>query len=432
MSTIVALATPPGIGALHVIRLSGSDAFPIINAITTSKIERTEDRLQIAFIKSRNGKLIDQVVISKYYAPYSYTGEDCIEISCHGNVLISKLIIDELIKSGAVHAQRGEFTKRAFLNNKIDLNQAINIGALFSAKTELDIYSSVQEIKGANSRLIKEYLDILFGIIGECELNIDYPREIEKEDTDFVIYIKDRLSKLLVNLEDLLEKSKKQKLSNYRVVFIGKPNAGKSSLVNYLIEKPKIIVSDQAGTTKDAIEVDFYFEGYLLTLVDTAGINSEEDFEKHAEANKSKDEINTADLIIHLISSEEKDINNEFWSKQIGNRSCIRIFSKSDLRPKKLENSISVRNKDISFLLNQLRKHLLDCYSVVGIKSQENINHLNNACLALRESLNSSLPLDLMLEYLNQAHKSLGLIIGDNLSSFDKINRLFDNFCVGK
>ncbi|GCE63305.1 tRNA uridine-5-carboxymethylaminomethyl(34) synthesis GTPase MnmE [Candidatus Mycoplasma haematohominis] len=432
MSTIVALATPAGIGALHVIRLSGAESFSIINSITTSKIEKTEDRLQITFIKSRNGKLIDQVVISKYYAPHSYTGEDCIEISCHGNILISKLIIDELIKAGAVHAQRGEFTKRAFLNNKIDLNQALNIEALFQAKTELDIYSSVAEIKGANSKLIRKYLDNLFSIIGECELNVDYPREIEKEDTEFLFSIRDRVRNLLFELEDLLDKSKKQKLSNYRVVFIGKPNAGKSSLVNYLIEKPKIIVSDQAGTTRDAIEVDFYFEGYLLTLVDTAGINSEEDFQKYEEANKSKYEIGTSDLIVHLVSSEEKNIDDNFWSKQIGNRPCIRVITKSDLSDKRLENSISIKNGDINFFLNQLREHLRSGYSIVGIKSQENINYLNNACISLRESLSSLLPLDLFLEYINNAYSDLGAIIGVNVSSFDKINKLFDNFCVGK
>lgn len=432
MSTIVALATPPGEGALHVIRMSGKDAFPIVNAVAVDPVEKTEDRLQVTFIRSRNGSLIDQVVICKYYAPHSYTGEDCIEISCHGNGLISKLIIDELIKSGATQAHRGEFTKRAFLNGKIDLNQALNIGSLFRAKTEVDIYTSVQEIRGANSRLIEGYMGTLFGILGECELNVDYPREIEREDDEITQSIRERIGGLLREMESLLDRSRRMRLSNYRVVLMGRPNAGKSSLANYLIGKDRIIVSNRAGTTQDSIELDFYFEGYILTLVDTAGIDSEEDFARYEAANRSRSEMGTADLIVHLVSCEDGGADDVFWRHQIGNRPCIRVITKSDLSKVKVENSISTKDGDVEFLLKRLREHLREHYSSTGIKSQENINNLSNACAELKLALRDSLTLDLMLDHLHASYDYLGSIIGTRRDSFDKINMLFDGFCVGK
>lgn len=426
----MALATPPGIGALHVIRMSGERAFEIINALSLSPVNRTEDRIQVTFLKSRNNQLIDQVVLSKFYAPHSYTGEDCIEISCHGNNLISKLIIDELLKCGAVYAERGEFTKRAFLNNKIDLNQAINIGNLFQAKTEVDIYSSINEIRGASSALINNYINELLNIIAECEINIDYPADIEKDDPAFLLNVRSKIKTLFDKCESLLNSSKKQKLSGYRVVLIGKPNAGKSSLINYLIGKDRVLVSDKAGTTQDAIEVDYFFENYLITLVDTAGIDSKEDYKKYLAAQKSKQEAKAADLIIHLIASDQEE--SAFLKEEIGDKACLTFFSKADLVSKEGAKYISVKNENIKALEDALREHLKEHYTLVGIKSQEGINHLNNATLELEKSLAPELPLDLIAEHLSFAHEELSKILKLKRDNFEKINHLFDNFCVGK
>ncbi|CBY93504.1 tRNA modification GTPase [Mycoplasma haemofelis str. Langford 1] len=431
MSTIVALATPPGIGALHVIRVSGSEAFEILNRISINPVLRTEDRIQVTFLKSRNNKLIDQVVLSKFYAPHSYTGEDCIEISCHGNSLISKLIIEEILKNGAVHAKRGEFTKRAFLNNKIDLNQAISIGNLFAANSEGEIYSFVEEIKGATSKLIHSFIEELSSIRSECEMNIDYPPDIEVEDSKFIGDIQERISSLHSKLLFFLESSKKQKLSGFRVVLVGRPNAGKSSLINHLIGKDKIIVSPEAGTTRDTVEVDYQFDDYLLTLVDTAGIYEVDDFLTNESIRRSKDAIRDADLLVHLVSLEDKKNLKELVG-EFGGKSVITIFTKSDLFPHTREsNCISVKNSEISEFLRLLRNHLKENYSSVGVKSQEGINHLNNSCLELEKSL-GALSLDLIAEHLNFAHDHLCRIVGLQQDSFEKINYLFDNFCIGK
>ncbi|AEW45972.1 tRNA modification GTPase TrmE [Mycoplasma haemocanis str. Illinois] len=431
MSTIVALATPPGIGALHVIRVSGPDTFEILNRISVTPVSRTEDRIQVTFIKSRNNRLIDQVVLSKFYAPHSYTGEDCIEISCHGNNLISKLIIEELLKSGAVYAKRGEFTKRAFLNNKIDLNQAISIGNLFSANSEGEIYSFVEEIKGATSKLVHSFIEEISAIRSECELNIDYPPDIEVEDSKFKENIQERIRSLHSKLLFFLNSSKKQKLSGFRVVFVGRPNAGKSSLINYLIGREKIIVSEEAGTTRDTVEVDYQFDDYLLTLVDTAGIYEVDDFLTNESIKKSKDAIKNADLLVHLISLEDKKDTKELVS-EFGGKPVITIFTKSDLFPHINENNcISVKNSEIVEFLKLLRIHLQENYSSVGIKSQEGINHLNNSCLELEKSL-EALSLDLIAEHLNFSYDHLCRIVGLKQDSFEKINHLFDNFCIGK
>lgn len=431
----MALATPPGLGALHIIRMSGPDSFSIINSISSSPVEKTEDRLQVTFIKSRTAAYIDQVVLMKFYAPNSYTGEDCIEISCHGNGLISKLIIEELVKNGAKYASRGEFTKRAFLNNKIDLNQAINIGNLFNASTETDVYSSVQEIRGTTSRVIDDYLNRIMHLLGECELNIDYPSEINDDSDSFLEVCRGKIQKIIFDLDAFYSRSRRQKLSGYRVVLVGNPNAGKSSLMNYLIGKDRVIVSDRAGTTTDSIEIDHCFDEYILTLVDTAGLEGITDMNEHEYARRSKQELDNADLLIHLTSIE--DINNrecqDFWEGQIGNKECIRIFTKNDLISKdKPHNSISILSRDVDYLHSELKKKLSSHYSVVGAKSSNNIHHLSNALSELKKSLNLSLSVDLIVEHLRSAHDHLSMIVRRTMGNADKINSMFDNFCVGK
>lgn len=434
MSTIVALATHPGKCAIHIIRLSGNDAYKIINKCVKNTVEKTEDRVQINFFLKQNKQIIDQVVLIKFYQPNSYTGEDLIEINCHGNDLIVKMIIDELIASGAVLAKAGDFTKRALLNNKISLSQVENIQNLFDAKSHSEILGYSSAINSQNLQILKNAEQQLFKLCAESEINIDYPPDLEREHEIFLTNLKNKVNLVCNDLIELKKISLTKKPSNYRILLLGRPNAGKSSLLNYLLGEEKIIVSDIEGTTRDALEVDYFYNGYCLTLVDSAGLRETEDKLEQKGIDITKKEIEKADLIFLLISCEQiNDFENQKIKDSLKDKNFIVVYTKKDLMPNfELSPKISVKDKDINELFSIIDKKLKQNYFPTGFTSQYTIGNIQNCIDNLLLCREDNITVDLLSEFISNARQYLLNSLELNENNFEKINKIFDNFCIGK
>lgn len=448
LPTIAALATPSGIGAIHIIRLSGSKAYQIINKICLNIVRKpTKNSIQLTKIIDGFYNVVDHVLLVKFKSPHSFTGEDLIEINCHGSMLIVQLILELLIKNGATIAQKGDFSKRAFLSNKIDLIQAEAILSLIHATSQNQIQVAVANLDKRLSSQIEKIIDLLFNLIAECEISIDYP-EINNyhqiDDQKIKKKLINGLNEIIFYCEKILKNSNTKKIKNFRVAIIGRINAGKSSLINAIVKSDRMIVSDIPGTTRDIVEIDYYLNGRLITFVDTAGINNTSNDKIEALGiNKTYQEIDQADLLIHLIdgtnleNSEDQKINSLLNLKKF-----IKVYSKKDLV--NFSNLlldqiyISSKNNDLDELYNAIEKHLktdeIDSTQVLGLCSS---NGIENLALALDEIKmakanleNKNDPIDLVLENLNLSYDYLIKIT--DLADDDLINKIFSNFCVGK
>ena len=445
--TIVAISTSVGEGAISIIRLSGHDALNIASKVFTKDLTKVDSHtIHYGFITSNNEK-IDEVLVSVMKAPKTFTREDIVEINCHGGIATTNKVLEVLLENGARLAEPGEFTKRAFLNGRIDLLEAEATMDLISSKAESARKISINTLTGETSNLIKNLRSELVKIISNIEVNIDYP---EYEDIEVLTNesILPDIKKFKEKLEEIIKKSEDSKVikEGIRVGIIGRPNVGKSSLLNSLLEEEKAIVTDVPGTTRDIVEGSLIVSGIPLNIIDTAGIRKTEDTVEKIGVEKSLKIIDTSDLLIYILNNNEEITEEE---KEIlektKNKKRIIVVNKIDLKTKlnkKLLDSyieISVKEKIGIDKIKDKIKRLIN----IGEISTNDMTYLSNArsIALLKKSLNNindaineinnNNPIDIVELSLKESWNNLGEVIGETYTD-ELLDELFSRFCLGK
>ena len=452
--TIAAIATAPGIGGIGIIRVSGKEAFSVVARVFKPKdaffnvLNPTSNIIKYGVIKEGK-KTIDEVLVSFFKSPNSYTTENTVEINCHGGMVVIRKILDLLLKNGARIAEAGEFTKRAFLNGRIDLAQAESVIDIISSKTDKARNIAVSQLEGDLSEKLKEIRRIYYDILIQIEAGIDYPEhEIEeltrKEIKEKLELGKSKLEKLLNSFEE-----GRVLREGVRTVILGKPNVGKSSLMNVLLKEERAIVTDIPGTTRDVIEEVVNVRGIPLIVVDTAGIRETSDVVEEIGVNRAIKEIDTADMIIAMfdLSRELTDEDNKII-ELIKNKKSIVLVNKEDLDKKwnvedifKDKNVLYVSLKNKSGV-EKIENKIEEMWSNNDLDSGEeaiitNIRHKNLIFEAIEEAKNSiealefDLPVDMVSINIQSLAGKIGEILGDNVSE-DIISGIFSRFCLGK
>ncbi len=440
METIVALATAPLKSALHIIRVSGDDCFDVVSKCFTKDIRDIKERTLLVGHIVDGDRIIDEVVVAIYKGPKSFTGEDLVEIICHGSVLIANEIIELLLSKGSRLATNGEYTSRAFLHGRIDLVQAEAINDVINATTKEAKELSIFSLKGETSKLIVPIKTRIADILSLIEVNIDYPEyeDIEVANKENVISIVDELVPQINKLVSEGEKGLIIK-EGIKVALVGKPNVGKSSLLNALLGESKAIVTDVAGTTRDIVEGEINLNGVVLHLLDTAGIRDVDDKVESIGVNKSKNAIKQADLVIVLLdASNELDEQDKEILKLVKDIPHIIAYNKVDKTNSKADGiCISALNNDIAPLKEAV-------YEKLGLKEESfKTPSLNNArqlgllkavkesLLQAKEDANNDLPIDLVSVSLHDAYNAVLEILGE-YNQRDISKEIFSRFCVGK
>ena len=445
--TIVAISTSVGEGAISIIRLSGHDALNIVSKIFTKDLTKVDSHtIHYGFITSNNEK-IDEVLVSVMKAPKTFTREDIVEINCHGGIATTNKVLEVLLENGARLAEPGEFTKRAFLNGRIDLLEAEATMDLISSKAESARKISINTLTGETSNLIKNLRSELVKIISNIEVNIDYP---EYEDIEVLTNesILPDIKKFKEKLEEIIKKSEDSKVikEGIRVGIIGRPNVGKSSLLNSLLEEEKAIVTDVPGTTRDTVEGSLIVSGIPLNIIDTAGIRKTEDTVEKIGVEKSLKIIDTSDLLIYILNNNEEITEEE---KEIlektKNKKRIIVVNKIDLKTKlnkKLLDSyieISVKeNIGIDKIKDEIKRlfnigeistndmtYLSNARSIALLK--KTLNNINDAI----NEINNNNPIDIVELSLKESWNNLGEVIGETYTD-ELLDELFSRFCLGK
>lgn len=445
--TIVAKTTANGTSAINLIRVSGDDSFDIVNKIFKGAdlAKQKSHTVHYGYIYNQNEQ-IDEVLISVFKAPKTFTAEDTVEITCHGGNFIANEIIKLLIANGARFAENGEFTKRAYLNGRLDLTEAESIMDLVNAKTFNQLKIANSQLRGDVLTLIDNLQNDVLDIVANIEVNIDYPEydDVVEMTNDIII----PNIKILINkIEKILSDSTTGQVirEGINTVIVGKPNVGKSSLLNTLLKEDKAIVTEISGTTRDLIEAELNLDGIILKLIDTAGIRTTEDIVEKIGIDKTKKAIAKADLILLVLdqSSSITETDNELL-KITQNKTRIILGNKIDLGSKiNLDNehiiNISVKNNiGIDKLAEEVKrlfvdeKLLADDYTLIS--NARHIGKLEETKIALQQALESAenqIPIDMVEIDLRKAWTSLGEITGENTSD-DLITALFSKFCLGK
>jgi len=453
--TIAAIATSIGESGISIIRVSGDKSINIVDSIFIGKNDRKLNdfksyTMRYGHIIDKNGSKLDEVIISYMKGPKSFTAEDTIEINCHGGVVGTNRILQEIIRAGARMAEPGEFTKRAFLNGRIDLSQAEAVIDIIRAKTELSMKSALLQSEGSISREIKTIRNKLLSVIASIEVTVDYPEEdIEEVTAGKVRY---DVTSILSEIDILLSTADEGKIlrEGLSTVIVGKPNVGKSSLLNALVKEKRAIVTEVPGTTRDAIEEYISIEGIPVKIVDTAGIRETEDIVEKIGVQTSKNKIDEADLVILILDSSMKlTYEDKEIIEYIKEKKYIVLLNKSDLGGKieksELQNLKSKYITNISAKtgegLNLVKEHIKDLFFNGEIKT-EGVFVTNNrhkqALIRAKENLESSLnaleytlAIDLASIDIRNAWMNLGEITGEALEE-DIIHKIFSEFCLGK
>ncbi len=441
--TIVAIATPKINSSISIIRISGKDSFNLISKLCNKDIAKKGYTFSKEYIYENN-KILDEVIILKFVEPRSFTGEDVIEINCHGGILITNKILELLLEYGARLAENGEFTKRAFLNNKLTLRQANSINNLIFSKTPTSLELASNGIINNNSEFLNNIKEELFLLIGKIEVNIDYPEYDDVEQ----IAINDYYDVVNNVLEKLNNLKKDYEKINYlykgiNVAIIGKPNVGKSSLLNTILKEDRAIVSDIKGTTRDVITESVLFEGIQLNIIDTAGIRKSKNKIETIGIDKTYDSIKKADLILFLIDSSKKiDKNEKEILEKIKNKNYILVKNKGDLNIDANPNingiKISTIKKDIDELVveikNRFNNNDFDLAKNLSICSDNEFTIIKQIIIILKKSLKNAkdnMPIDVLVEDIIQVYKKICTLIGET-KDLDIIDKMFKNFCLGK
>lgn len=446
--TIVAISTSLGVGAISIIRLSGEDSINIVNKIFKGKDLTTvpTHTIHYGYIVDNN-EIIDEVLVSIMRTPKTYTKENIVEINCHGGISTTNKVLELVLSNGARLAEPGEFTKRAFLNGRIDLVEADGIMNLISSKTETSRKMSINELSGKVSSLITGIRDDLIQIISNIEVNIDYP-----EYEDIEVLSNEKILPSINKIKDTLIKTIKES-ENGRIIneginvgIIGRPNVGKSSLLNCLLEEQKAIVTDIEGTTRDIVEGQIKLNGVLLNIIDTAGIRETDNIVEQIGVEKSYEIIDKSDLIIFLLNNNEPLTKEDLQLyNKIKNKTHIIVLNKTDLKqvidltPIKEEVlKVSLLNNDASIILDKIKElfnlekletsdltYLSNARSISLLK--KSLNNISNAI----DNINNNDPIDIVELELKDAWSTLGEIIGETYTD-ELLDELFSRFCLGK
>ncbi len=448
--TICAISTALGVGAISIVRVSGPNAIEIVNKIFKGKDLRKVDShtINYGYIMDNN-EIVDEVLVSVMLAPKTYTTEDIIEINCHGGISTTNKVLELLLTNGARLAEPGEFTKRAFLNGRIDLVEAESVGDLINSETEKSMKLSLNGVTGNITNLVNSIRKELVSISANIEVNIDYP---EYEDAIVLTneLIKPKILSIKNELENLLKESQNSKLikNGIDVAIVGKPNVGKSSLLNTLLEEEKAIVTNIAGTTRDIVEGKIILDGIILNLIDTAGLRETNDIVEKIGVNKSKEIINSSDLIILVLNYNEKITKEELdLINELKNKKLIVYINKNDLEKKLDESKIKTNNivygntKEYKNL-NDLKNKIRELFNLGELESS-NLNYLSNSrqislvkksIVVLDNTLNSienNIEIDLLAIDIKECFDLLGEIIGSTYKD-ELLDEIFSNFCLGK
>ena len=445
--TIAAISTAQGIGAISIIRVSGPKAFEIVSKIFSNKkfLEAPSHTIHYGYIVD-NGKKIDEVLVSKMNGPKTFTCEDVAEINAHGGITTTNEILELVLVNGARLAEPGEFTKRAFLNGRIDLTEAEGIMDLINSKTDKAREMALNQVSGDVSNLIRDLRNDLAGIISNIEVNIDYP---EYEDTPVMTNnkVKNSLNSLEKKINNILEKSNEGEIikNGIKTVIAGKPNVGKSSLLNRLLGEDRAIVTDVQGTTRDSIEASLVIDNIVLNLIDTAGIRDTSDTVESIGVSKSLSLIDQADLVLFVLNyNEEMTADERMILEKIRDKNHIIIVNKTDLEKKldtsELDNPIYISIKDdknideikdrIKELFNLEKIETGDLTYLTSARSKAILRQVLDSVSDVREGIDNY-PIDIVEIDLKKIWNLLGDIIGENYSE-ELLDELFSRFCVGK
>ncbi len=453
MGTIAAISTATGKGGIGIIRMSGDNCFEILEKIFQPKNKGEIKGYSIKYgniINSETNEIIDEVLVSYFIKPRSYTTENMCEINSHGGIIVEKAILEQCLKNGATLAEPGEFTKRAFINGRIDLSQAEAVIDIINSKTEVERKASVNQLEGRLSRKIGEIQAELLDAMADIEASIDYPEYDIEETTN------DKLKKILSSVESKLKllrdsyKNGKIMKEGIKTIIVGKPNVGKSSLLNLMLNEERAIVSDIEGTTRDTIEEFINIDGIPLKIIDTAGIRKTNDEIEKIGVKKSIKVINDADLIIALFDDSRafEDEDREIL-ELIKNKQAIILLNKVDLGKNNIDdNKVFGEKKVIKFStltekgLDELYKTISEMFSLNEIEvndgelitNMRQKQHIDNAIISLNEAyrtLDEGMPIDISAISIKEILEELGEITGQNVSE-DIINEIFSKFCLGK
>ncbi len=450
MKTIAAIATPAGIGGIGIIRMSGDDSLNVIHKIFQPKKESDfkSYTLKFGYIVDEKQNVIDQVLVSYFKAPKTYTGEDVVEINCHGGSVVAKAILELVLRSGANLAEPGEFTKRAFLNGKMDLSQAEAVMELIHSKTEKESKASLAQLEGFLRDKINEIKTSIVDLLVDIEANIDYPEyDIEEVRREKIVQVLKENGEKLEQLESTFESGKILR-EGILTAIVGKPNVGKSSLMNRLLKEERAIVTEIAGTTRDTIEEYITIKGIPLKIIDTAGIHETKDIVEAIGVQKSKKALEDADLVFILLDATmDLSKEDEELLKQVEGKKHIVLINKIDIG-NKLNKTMFQDRKVIEISaktmegMESLENEVERMFQVADINVENevivtNVRHKNLIHKANQEiknaiqSIQNGLPVDMLSIDLQDALQNLGEITGESISE-EVVKGIFAKFCVGK
>lgn len=448
--TIVGISTTMGVGAISIIRVSGKEAIQIVNSIFKGKnLENVDSHtINYGYIMDKDEK-VDEVLVSVMKAPRTFTREDVVEINCHGGIATTNKVMEILLLNGARLAEAGEFTKRAFLNGRIDLIEAESIMDVINAKTDKARKLSMNQLEGRVSTIIKNFRQELLELLASIEVNIDYP-EYEDIAVMTVENIKDEMKNIREKLEKIVNESENGKIirDGIKTVIVGRPNVGKSSILNKLLDYDKAIVTDIAGTTRDIVEGEINLDGILIKLVDTAGIRETNDIVEKIGVNRSLEELKSADLIIVVLNNNEEltDYDRELL-KKVRYKNSIIVINKCDLDRKidisNIDSSNIIEINTVEFdKIDILKYKIKEMFNLEQL-DQSDYNYLSNIrqislakeCLNILNEVEQAIeredPVDLIEIDIKRIWTKLGEIIGETYSD-ELIDQLFSQFCLGK
>jgi len=451
MNTIAAISTPLGHGGISIIRISGSDSLKIISKVFKSKnTDFKPNTIVYGKIYDEN-ELLDDVLVSYFKAPFSFTGEDTIEINSHGGLLVAQRILDLVLKHGANLAEPGEFTKRAFLNGKMDLSQAEAVIDIINSKTKIENENSAKQLNGDLGDNIRSIKSKIIDVLVDLEANVDYPEyDIEEISRDKVLNTITSANQELIKLSNSYSEGKIIK-DGINIAIVGKPNVGKSSLLNRLLNEERAIVTEIAGTTRDTIEESIVYKGIVLNLIDTAGIHETSDIVENIGVNKSKKALENADLVLLIIdntdklSKEDVDLLNSLDNKskiivinkidknEVINNEIFKYTEKSDVFAISAKENIGI-DKLLDSIIDRFNNEQIiksNEFIITNQRHKEAIDKTINSFNNIINSCKNGMPLDMISIDLQNGISYLSEILGENVSE-DVINGIFAKFCLGK
>ena len=444
--TIAAISTALGVGAISIVRLSGEDSINIVNKIFDKDLTKVQSHTINYGHITYNNEIIDEVLVSVMKSPKTFTSEDVVEINCHGGIATTNKVLELVLLNGARMAEPGEFTKRAFLNGRIDLIEAENVMNLINSKTETSRRLAINGLSGKVSKMISNLRNKMIDIITNIEVNIDYP---EYEDILVVTndMIKNNVSELKKELQKILKEAENGKLikEGIKTLIVGRPNVGKSSLLNKLLDEDKAIVTDIEGTTRDIVEGNVTIDGILLNIIDTAGIRETDNIVEKMGVEKSLNLIDSADLVIVVLNNNEKlTEQDKYILEKTKDKNRIIYVNKKDL-----ESNIDIDCDDVIYGstinedgLDTLKNKIRELFNMDMIEKSD-LNYLSSTeqIATIKEtlkiiddiekSIDMNVEVDMIEIDIKKIWELLGILIGENYDD-ELIDNLFSKFCLGK